>query len=663
MRGVPFRGMAHSPENVREPSILSFDSSTHAVPPEVAVSFLKETMPFKELNIHVLQELAKHCRIDFFPKGSRILTYNQSEITHLHLIQRGGVKAFITDEDGEVVLKDYRGVGTNIGALGIIRGTLANLNIETVEDTFCFLIPREIFLNLVRDNSVVAHFFLKSFSDNIVATAYTELRSQKLTRRKSDDLYLFNVTAGDLTKALFSISASTSIQEAASTMVQRSIGSLLIYADEEPGAIIGIITDTDLRTKVIAEGRDYRQPVSAVMSGPLKTVPASTLCFDVLLKMMATGIHHLGVEQGGRTIGVVTSHDIMVQQGNSPYYLFKEIVSQSDFEGLYSLCPKISGIVRNIINEGAKAGNITRMIALLNDQILSRILTLVHDRIGPPPVKYCWLQIGSEGRREQTFKTDQDNAIIYEDPGSAQDSRAVGDYFKKLGETVIGHLVKCGYPLCPGGSMASNPQWCRSISGWRSLIDKWIDDIKPEDVAAASIFFDFRHGYGTEQLAVDLKDYIFRNLDKKSRLLHYLGRQCIGNRPPISFYRDVVVEMNGEHRKILDIKTRGLMPFVDFARVLSLRYGIKETNTLDRLKMLMVDEKISKDLYHSAVDAYELQMQLRVIHQLGQIENNREPSNLIDPSRLSDIEKQMLKDAFTVIDRMQNMLDKLYPEA
>ena len=646
--------------HTRRPSL---SDSVHSVAPDVAVDFLKNTMPFGELEDGPLYELAKHCRIDFYPKGTRLFTYNESEVTHLLLIQRGGVKAFITDEKGDVVLKDYRGVGSHIGALGIIRGTKANLNIETVEDTFCFLISREIFLELVQNHSAVARFYLKSFSDNVVATAYTELRSNKLNRRSSDDLYLFNVTAGDLTKTPFSVSASTSIQEAAAIMSDQSIGSLLIYADEEPGAIIGIITDTDLRSKVIAEGRDYRQPVMSVMSGPLKTVTAQTLCFDVLLKMMSTGIHHLGVSRKGRVIGVVTSHDIMVQQGNSPYYLFKEIVAQSDFTGLYTRADKISGIVRNIINEGAKAGNITRMIALLNEQVLKRVLTLLHEQLGPAPVNYCWLLLGSEGRREQTFKTDQDNGIVYVDPQNEDERERVEKYFSRFAQHAVEHLVKCGYPLCPNNIMASNPQWCQSLSTWKNYFQQWIEAADPNDLSLASLFFDFRCGYGTEQIAVDLRDHLVKQMQRESPLLHYLAMQCVANRAPLSFFNNFVVEKNGENKDMLDIENRGLKPIADFARILALRCNIRGTNTFERLKRLLAVGEISKELFNATIEAYELQMQLQVIHQLSQIESGSTPDNFINPAHLTDIEERMLKDAFRVIEKMQGVLVKLFPEA
>ena len=635
--------------------------SVHAVAPGVAVAFFRETMPFKELDDKVLVSLARHCRVDFYPKGTRLLTDGESEISHLYLIQRGGVRAFITDAEGKVVLKDYRGVGANIGALAIITGTRANLNIEMIEDTFCYLLPREIFLKLVRENSTVAHFYLQNFSKNVVANAYNELRSNRLTRRASEDLYLFNVSAGELIKPMHTISASASIQEAAAVMARHGIGSLLVYPDEDPGAIIGIITDTDLRARVVAEGRDYRQPVTAIMSGPLKTVPSRALCFDVLLKMMSTGIHHLGVEDGGRVEGVVTSHDIMVQQGNSPYYLFKEIAAQHDFLGIYPLSQKIPDIVRSILNEGAKAGNISRMIAILNDKILHRILDLLHEKLGPPPLKYCWLLMGSEGRREQTFKTDQDNAIVYADPVDDGEAARAKSYFERFAAEAIDHLVNCGYPLCQGEIMARNPRWCQPLTVWKGYFQHWINAPDPLELMHSTIFFDFRSGYGTERLAEELRDLLVEQVKKQDIFCYHLGRHCIANRAPLSFFNNFVVEKDGEHKNRLDIKIRGLTPFVDFARVLALRYGIRETNTLDRLRLLLGGNHISDELHRDMVDAYELQMQLRVIHQLAQIEQGILPDNFIHPEQLTSLEKRMLKDAFTVIEKIQAVLDKIFP--
>ncbi len=632
--------------------------------PEVVVDFLSRIMPFDGLDKATLQAIARHVKVDFFPKGTRLLTAGETELPYLYLIQQGGVKSFITDDEGEITLKDYRGEGATIGALAIIRGTRANLDVEMVEDTFCFLLPREIFLDLIQKQPGFAQFYLKSFSEKIVNSAYTELRRHKMRRRGDEELYLFTMQVGEIIKREpRKIAATATIQEAARTMASYRIGSLLIHAPDDPEEIIGIITDRDLRNKVIAQGLDYRLPVERIMTSPVATVLSRSTCFDALLQMMTTSIHHLAVERKGRIIGIVTSHDIMLLQGTSPYSLFKEIGKQRRIPDLYPLSRKIPDIIRNLIKEGAKAGNIARMIALLNDQILARLLTLLEDELGPPPVPYCWLLMGSEGRREQTFKTDQDNAIVYADPEDDQAGRAAEEYFAVFASKAIDHLVNCGYPLCPGEIMATNPRWRQPLSAWKDYFSTWIASPDPEELLNVTIFFDFRAGYGTGSLAETLRNHLREASSRQEIYLVHLARECLRIRPPLSFFKNFIVEKDGEHRNKLDIKKQGLTPFVNFARVLALKYGLKETNTLSRLHVLAQEEYISEDLWVSAREAYEMQMQLRLIHQLAQLEQGAVPDNYIAPAQLSDLEKKMLKESFEVIDRLHNVLKTIFPVA
>lgn len=634
----------------------------HAVTPEVVVDFLSGIMPFDELAKATLHDVARHVRVDFFPKGTRLLIAGKTDLTHLYLIQQGGVKSFITDDEGEVTLKDYRGEGSYIGALPIIRGTKANLDIEMVEDTFCFLLPREIFLDLIQKQPGFAQYYLKSFSEKIVNTAYTELRRHKMGRRGDDAMYLFTMQVGGIIKrAPRKVAADATIQMAAQVMARYRIGSLLIHDPKNDGQIIGIITDRDLRNKVIAEGLDYQQPVSRIMNVPVTTVLSKSTCFDALLKMMSTGIHHLAVERKDQIIGVVTSHDIMLLQGTSPYSLFKEIGKQRHYLGLYPLSQKIPDIIRNLIKEGAKAGNIARMISLLNDQILERLLTLLEEELGPPPVDYCWLLLGSEGRREQTFKTDQDNAIIYVDPVGAEQKKEVHEYFTNFAAKAIDHLVNCGYPLCPGEIMATNPKWCQPVSVWKEYFASWIAAPDPKELLLVTIFFDFRAGYGKTALADDLRKELWMLTRRQEIYLLHLARECMASRAPLSFFKSFIVEKNGAHQNTLDIKTQGLTPFVNFARVLSLKYGIKETNTLARLHVLADEGHISEELWASAHEAYEMQMQQRLLHQLEQLEDGVLPDNHIDPAQLSDLEKKMLKESFEVIERLHGVLKTMFP--
>ncbi|HID97577.1 MAG TPA: cyclic nucleotide-binding/CBS domain-containing protein [Thermodesulfobacteriaceae bacterium] len=632
-----------------------------SVAPEVVIEFLKNIMPFKELDDQTLRDIARHVRVDFFPKKTRLLTSGETELTHLYLIQRGGVKSFIIDDEGEVTLKDYRGEGAYVGALPIIRGTRANLNVETVEDTFCFLLPREIFLDLIREQPGVAQYYLKSFSEKIVNTAYTELRRHKMTRRGDEELYLFTIQVEHIIKREpRKIAATSTIQEAAQAMTDHRIGSLLIHDENDPERIVGIITDRDLRNKVIAQGRNYRLPVKEIMTSPVASVLSQSTCFDALLKMMSSGIHHLAVERKDRVIGVITSHDIMLLQGTSPYSLFKEIGKQQDIAGLYPLSRKIPDIIRNLIKEGAKTGNIARMISLLNDHILDRLLSLLEDELGPPPVPYCWMLLGSEGRWEQTFKTDQDNALVYADPEDESRRNMAEEYFSTFTRKAIDHLVDCGYPLCPGEVMAVNPKWRQPLSVWENYFTSWINTPEPQEVRHVSIFFDFRAGYGSVAMADTLRRHIKELTARQEIYLLHLARECMNMRAPLSFFKNFIVEKNGEHKNKLDIKRQGITPFVNFARIMALKHGVRETNTLARLKVLAEEDHISQELWMDATEAFEIQMHIRLIHQLYQIESGAIPDNYIDPAHLSDLDKRMLKNAFAVIDQLHAVLKSIF---
>ena len=629
-------------------------NDVHAADPGAVLAFLKATRPFSDLDEDVLAGLCEQFKIDFFPKGTLVLQQEATEVHALHLISRGGVKVYLNDEDGVVTLKDFRGEGGYFGALAIIRGSRSNLNVETVEDTFCYLLDKDLFLDLIQTYPRFAHYYLKRFSEEVVTVAYSELRSQKVRPRTQDALYLFTTEVGDVVKRkLEVVPGSETVQSAAAKMTELRIGSLLIH--DQSGEIVGITTDNDLRTRVVAQGLSYSTPVAEIMNAPIQRISANATCFDALLQMMNQQVHHLAVENSQNAIvGVVTAHDIMVQQGTSPISLFREIVAQRKIEGLYSLSEKVPLIIRTLVEEGAKANNITRMIAVLNDQIVNRVLMLLEEELGPAPYPFCWMMLGSEGRQEQTFKTDQDNALIYETPPEEwEEIKQAKLYFRRFGNLAIEHLANCGYPLCRGQMMASNPKWRKPYSTWHNYFDRWMSAPEPQAVLHATIFFDFRAGYGDTSLAERLRDYLVWMAPQRSIFLIHLAKDCLVNRPPLSFFRNFIVEKDGEHKNRLDIKTRGLVPYVDFGRLMALRNGIKETNTIARLQALADGDFIPRDLFVETREAYEYQMQLRLVHQLQMLEAGKTPDNYIDPAELSDLEKQTLKEAFAVISRIQ----------
>lgn len=633
--------------------------SAQSVSPEVVINFLRETIPFNELDNDTLKRISRNIIIDFYPAGTVLFKQDDTEVEHLFLVQKGGMKIYLNDEEGSVTLKDFRGEGSYVGALPIIQGTKANLNVETVEDTFCFLLPKQDFLDLVQHNSRIAQFFLKSFSEKFIRTAYRELRHRNLAPRTEGTLFLFSAQVEDVIKREPQvIKGKASVQEAARIMSEMHIGSLLVTDDN--GGTTGIVTDKDLRNKIVAKGKNLATPVQEIMTTNVESISSNAVCFDALLAMMKKKIHHLAVKKGDGVVGVITAHDIMVLQGSSPLSLFREIVAQRNIEGLYPLSQKVPFVIRTLIEEGAKANNITRMITILNDYILEKVLSLIIDEMGPPPVSFCWLLFGSEGRKEQTFRTDQDNAIVYKDPETEEESERAREYFKAFGENAIEHLENCGYPRCPGDIMASNPKWRKSLTEWKKYFSGLIASPEPSEILHASIFFDFRPGYGDASMAEEMRSHIVDLSARQQIYLLHMARDYMGIRIPLSFFKNFIVEKDGEHKNKLDIKHKGLVPIINFARIMSLKNGVVETNTITRLQVLADRGYISSELCSMAIDAYELQMQMRFVHQLEQIEKGADADNYIDPGGLSDLEKQMLKDTFAVIERLHGVLKSIF---
>ncbi|MEW5774889.1 MAG: putative nucleotidyltransferase substrate binding domain-containing protein [Thermodesulfobacteriota bacterium] len=626
--------------------------------PGEALDLLSRTLPFSELSPEERAALAADCRVEKASKGARIMTQGETEITALLIIRAGGVKLFLTSGQGEERLVDYRGEGSYVGALGLIRGSRANLNVEAVEDAEFLAVPRAAFLDLLRTNPAFTGHFLRTFTEAYVSKAFAELRHRQADICASESpLYLFATTLGDVAKGdPRTASRAASIRECAALMAEHGIGSLLITGEgEAEGGVEGIITDKDLR-RVVARGQDFDAPVEAIMSSPVVTMEHHAVCFDALIRMMDRKIHHLAVTRGGVVSGMVTSHDIMVLQGRSPVALFREILAQRAIPGLYDLSRKIPLVAGRLLEEGAKAGNITRMISVLNDLILDKLLTMLQDEMGPPPVPFCWLLMGSEGRKEQTFRTDQDNALVYQDPRSPGEARACEDYFAAFTRAAIDHLVACGYPLCPGEMMAVNPKWRKPYAEFREFFESLIMRPEPQEVLHASIFFDFRPGYGRLEFGEALRDHVAVHAKREHVFQRHLAADCMKVRPPLSLFRSFVVEKDGEHKNTLNIKERGLTPFVDFARLFALRHGVKETNTLDRLRLLREGGHLSGDLLAEAAGAYEFLMQLRLVLQMGQIRRGQQPNNQLDPGTLSEMEKRTLKDAFGVIGRLQGLV-------
>lgn len=645
--------------------LLIYESMKQAVKPnnhnlimEDVIAFLGKVPPFQFLDEENLQAVARNLSMEFYPRGMVILKQDGLPSDSLRIIKKGGVKVSMTSEDGDEVVIDYRGEGDTFGFLSMVGKDRIRSNVVAVEDTICYLLGQEMVLKLLDSNLVFTEYFLKSHITKYIDRTYREMQDKSMFYGGSDRL-LFTTRVGDMAiKDVVSTGEDTPIREAAQIMTENRISSLIIV--DRNDLPTGIVTDRDLREKVVARDRSVQEPVKGIMTTTLIRVDARDYCFEAVLRMLKYNIHHIMVIKDGRLFGVVTNHDLMLLQGTSPLSLTKDIESQQTIEGLVPVSKKINNIVGLLLKEGGKASNITKVITEINDRLVRKVIEVVERKMGRPPLAYCWIVFGSEGRKEQTFKTDQDNALVYADPTTDAEAETARKYFASFAGQVRDGLLQCGFPPCPANYMASNPQWNQPVRTWKKYFSTWVATPTAEAVLNSVAFFDFRPMCGDALLAEQLRDHLHAVLQDQKVFLGYLANMAIKNSPPIGFLKSFVVEKGGEHKDELNLKIKGIAPLVDILRLFALERGVRETSTLERLEVLRTKHTIVQEYADDLEQAFEFIMLLRIHHQYAQISSGETPDNFINPNRLSNLEKRSIKEAFQLVAKIQDTIIERY---
>ncbi len=622
--------------------------------------FLKKVPPFQFLSEAELKGMAEIMSLDFYPRDTVILRQGDEASDALRIIKKGGVKVSLRNESGEEMMIDHRGEGDTFGLMSLIGHEKQKTTVTALEDTICYLLARAKILKLIEENPTFTEYFLQSHFSKYIDKVYREMHNKSLFYGSSDHL-LFTTPVGDIaTKEVVTVRDDATIKQAALEMSKHHISSLIVMDAHHLPA--GIVTDRDLREKVVARSRSANDPVRDIMSLPLVRVDVKDYCFEAVLKMIKHNIHHILVIKEGKLKGVLTNHDLMLLQGTSPLSFAKDLESQDTIEGLVPVSVKINRVVGLLLKEGARASNITKIITELNDRLVRKVLQIAEKKFGRSPVPFCWISYGSEGRKEQTFKTDQDNAIIYADPKSSKQQDDALLYFPVFAQFVRDSLVKCGFPLCPADYMASNPKWCQPLSAWKNYFSGWISHPTPDAILRSLIFFDFRPLYCDEALAEELRSFLTSHLADRNLFLAHMAASITKNRPPLGFFKTFLVEKDGEHKDQLNLKQRGIGPLVDIVRLFALEKGITETSTLERIEALKGKHATIDSLGDELAQAFDFITLLRIHNQVGQLERGEAPDNFITPGRLSNLEKRMLKESFHVISQVQEgIIDQYGP--
>ncbi len=620
------------------------------------VSFLARTPPFSCIDREVLAGLVKDMSLAFHPRGEVIIRQSGPAAEHLNIIRSGAVRVFVRTNEGEDVLVDSRASGEFFGLRSFLFSDVSYDTIVASEDTTCYQIRKEAVLELLRTNAPFSKFCLRTLLKRLLDMAYREVRDRTLLYGGGDKLLFTNVLGDLATKNVVTASEDISVREAAGIMADHCISSLVLV--DERGMPSGMVTDKDLRNKVVSRGRDVEGRVGDIMSVTLIKSEAGDHCFEALVKMMRYNIHHLLVVSRGELRGILTSHDLMLLQGTSPLSIAREIEGRDTIDGLAPVAAKINNIITILIREGAKASTVTRIITEINDRLLQRVLRIIEEKMGRPPAAYCWIAFGSEGRKEQTFRTDQDNAIIYEDlPEIGEEAER---YFSEFSRRVQDALARCGFPPCSAGCMASNPTWRQPLDIWKRYFSEWIRTPTPESVLRSLIFFDFRPIYGDLLLAERLRAFLGRELRGKNIFFSNMAGVILRNSPPVDLFGRIKCARRGVHKGRLDIKVNALGPIIDVSRLSALEHQVYHTCTIERLaevkERCATTGAFSDDLAH----AFEFLMSLRLRHQYRQVQEGKGPDNMIDPRGLSTMERTMLGESFKLITRVQNKIMKKY---
>lgn len=607
--------------------------------------FLFEHPPFNLIPFDEVVQMTRELKEQQLPPEYTILEYNGAPSEYLYILRRGSADVLRKNEQGVMTQVDILDEGEAFGHLSLISHQPPNATVRTREDVTVYMLPPAYFHQLREKYPAFGRLFEAASFQRLYQIFQThETGTHPEFRMTLEDI---------LSHPLVFVTPETTVLDVARLMRLNQVDC--IFIDVLP---LGLITERDLRNRVMAEGLSYDTPVQRVMTSPLVTLPSDSLIFEGLTLMMQHHIRHLPVTKYNEVIGVITHTDILRQQSHSPIFLPRQLTRARGIADFKTYTQHVRNMVGTLLKTDTRTQDIGRVVAIAHDALLERMLSDAEKEVGPPPCPYAWLVLGSEGRYEQTLHTDQDNAIVY--ANDAPDD--ADDYFAALAERIVDQLVICGFPRCPGDIMATNPRWRQPLRVWQQYFDDWIHIPDEDALMRVGIFFDYRQVYGTLNVEAGLRPVI-QQASTNGLFLRRLSKGALRQSPPLGFFRNLVVEHDGEGRDVIDLKVRGTALVVDIARLFALAAGCSETNTITRLRVAAQHSDLSEQGAEELAAAFESISRLRMRHHLSQIDRGEATTNLVPLSLLSQLERRELKEALRTVGGIQKSVSSLFGTA
>ncbi len=585
-------------------------------------------------------------------KNTVLFEQEISKIEKFYILSKG-LARFYYEQNNKQILTGELKPGDNFGGISILLNDAVSIrSLIALEDCLFTTITADAFLKLCKDNQKFQNYFTSEFGKCMLNKSFAGIISRQI-KDKEFSLPFFNRPIHTIFKpSILTCTMDTSIEDAALKMSKNNASA--IFIKKEKRGIQGIVTDADLRKKVLGKNMDLKLPASSIMSSPLVSISADCQVFEAFLTMKQENKRHLVVHgQSGNITGMISEENLISAQVESTYLLIKTVKSAKSISDIENIHSKLEKMLLDPIKNGANTEYITRLITTFSDAIIDKVVLFSLEKMGEPPCKFVFLTMGSEGRGEQTLVSDQDNAIIFED---TQNNETAKKYFDELSILICDQLALAGYKYCDGDNMAKNPKWCQPLSQWKQYFKTWVQTPAPENLLNSSIFFDFRGTWGDIILADELKDYLFKTIENGAFFLRNLTENSLTIKPPLSMFGKLVTETQGERKGSLDIK-KAMLPIIDFARIYTLKNAIGQTNTLARLFRLYTRHAITNKEYIDIIRAYNYMMHLRFLRQITTIIDEEKPAdNYIYLDNLSALDLTLLKEIIKITEKLQQKL-------
>jgi CBS domain-containing protein len=592
--------------------------------------FLKGTAPFSYLDEASFNTVLKAISV-FYCAAEDTVTMEKDQL----LIVRSGTFSLLDQQQhryGQLQEGDCAGHERLLEAEGGSESAVCE------EDGLIFWLSGAVFRDCVRGNPHFAGYF-----QGLARRTLHQYRAPGDTQR-------FTQKVGDvITNLKVVIAPDQRIQDAAALMTEKRVSSLLV---ERNGHLVGIVTDRDLRSRVLAQGLDGSTPVSAVMTPDPQCIERSAYVFEAVQLMSQHNIHHLPVLDRGTGYGMITLTDVVRAQQSHPVYVIGNIHRQTHVDGLRQCTRQTRHLLEELGRQQVPAYEVAHIITTITDALTQRLVRLAEQTLGKPPCGFCWLAFGSQARMDQSINADQDNALLLAEEPRGQ----IAEYFTRMADFVCNGLAHCGITLCPGNIMASNPELRLGIAGWQRKFSHFIQAPDPTSVLGSSIFFDLRGITGDLSLVTQLRQHIHQIAKHNDLFLFHLARTALERTPPLSMLRNFVLEQRPDGETGVDLKKRGMSIITDIVRVYAIAEAVEAVNTRQRLQQLVQQRALDPHDGQNLLDAFDVITQLRWQKHQQQINRENPPGNLVDPVALHSLQREQLKDSFLVISKAQAAL-------